>query len=337
MFDRSRHNAVLLACLCLPLLAGCSASLMNQQRAQDDLQVAMQRAQVGKIAEARKWADRAIAVSPHDISTYVYAPTSADDNRLAIADPGGEQGVFTVIGDDADVVTYMKQAAAKFPDSPAPLQVLAQSQGRLGDIAAQRATASKLAALLERQMRMPGHALGVDLIIQLAQAYWDSGDAAKGASTYRRAISTYPNDPNTINAYNGLAYSFAVANDTAHLPEALTMAQTALKMVPKLNLSDDGKDSETGAIEDTIGWIRYRQGDFKSALVNVQKGVNANPRLAEGRYHLAMIYKALGNTDAARMELSYAVNLNPGYADALREIKNLPEAKTAASPVADGA
>lgn len=325
MFDRNRFRAVLLACLCVLLLAGCSADIVNQ-KVQNDLQVAMQQAQLGKLDQARKWADRAIAVSPSDIHTYLYIPTGPDDNRLAIADPsGGEQGVFTVVGDDADVVAYMKQAAAKFPDNPAPLQVMEQSQGRLGDIAGQRDSAAKAAALLERQMRAPGHALGIDIILQLAQAYWDSGDAAKGAATYRRAISTYPSDPDVLNAYNGLAYSYAVADDKAHLSEALTMAQKALKMVPKLDETDGAKDAETGAIQDTIGWIQYRLGDFKNALVNVQKGVYSNPRTPEGRCHLAMVYKALGNIDAARMELGYAVKLNPGYADALQALNALPQ------------
>ena len=74
--------------------------------------------------------------------------------------------------------------------------------------------------------------------------------------------------------------------------------------------------------------MQDRQGDYKDALPNIQAGVDSNPRLAEGRYHLAMVYKALGDTSAARAELRYAVLLDRGYADAERELAALPAALT---------
>lgn len=330
-----RARIVLAACggwLCLAALTGCSPEMVKQQQAQDDLAAAMQQAQIGKMQKARQWVDRAIAATPRDINTYIAASNPDDGLSLGIADAGdGEHGVFTSVGDNADVISYMTQAVAKFPNDPGPLLLLEQAQGQMGDTAGQRATAAKLAALMESQLTKPGHQINAGIMDTLAQAYWDAGNQAKGAADYQRVIATYPRDPGAIEARNGLAYAYAVANDTAHLPEALTLAQTALSLAQKQNQSD----SSLGAIQDTLGWVQYRLGDFHDALLNIQKGVNSNPRLAEGRYHLAMVYKALGNTAAARIELSYAVRLSQGYAAAQRELQTLPPpsppAKTADS------
>ncbi len=323
---RTRAALALLAGVCClsALAAGCGTQLAKQQQAQDDLAAAMQSAQIGKLPDARRWVDRAVAAAPRSITTYVTASNPDDDTTpLGIADAGdGGHGVFTSVGDDPDVVSYMAQAAGKFPDNPLPLVLMEQAQGRLGDAAGQRATASKLAALIEHQLTVPGHQISAGLLNLLAQAYWDAGDAAKGAAEYQRVIDTYPHDPDAIEARNGLAYAYAVADDTAHLPQALVLAKTAVALIQK----QAGADASLGAYQDTLGWVQYRMGDYKNALVNVQQGVNSNPRLAEGRYHLAMVYKALENTAAARIELRYAVGLSQGYAAAQRALASLPPA-----------
>ncbi len=320
---RYRRIAAALLPLALFALAGCGTQFAKDQQIQDDLQAAMQQAQVGKTQEARQWADRAVAVAPQNINTYLNIPTNTDDtDRLSLVDiNGGDSGVFTSVGDDASVIFYMTKAVTKFPDNFYPLQALEDAQGRTGDTAAQRATAARLAALIERQLRTPGHETGPDLEIRLAQAYWDAGDPVKGAAAYRRVIAIYPGDKAVqSSAENGLAYAYAVANDTTHLPEALTLAQASLKLAQA-----DGEDDQAqGAISDTVGWVQYRLGDYKNALINVQDGVSASPRLAEGRYHLAMVYKALGDTEAARTEFGYAVHLSQDYADAKRELASLP-------------
>jgi tetratricopeptide (TPR) repeat protein len=307
--------------LCLAALTGCGTEDIKQQKIQSNLAEAQRQAILGHTQEARQWVDRAITIAPKTAATYV----ATTNDSLGIADLGdGEAGVFTSVGDNASVVHYLTKAVQQFPDDANALQALADAQGRLGDIAGQRTTAAKLAVLIESQLGKPGHTISAGLINQLAQAYWDAGDPVKGAANFRRVITTYPLDDSLPYAENGLAYDYADSNDKAHLAEALSLAQTALHLAQKSTTED--RESLTGDIQDTIGWIQYRQADFKNALINLQKGLNANPRTPEGRYHLALTYKALGDTDSARTELSYALKLSPDYADAKRELAVLPSA-----------
>ncbi len=307
---------LLLLCLLLLCLTGCGVTEgMKNQKIQNDLVMAQQSATLGKTAEARQWADRAIAVAPNDVS--VYAPNPD-------ADHGSVAEVFLAVGDDATAVSYLNVAARKFPQSDRPLPLLVQAQTRLGDTANARANAKTLAGLLEARLARPGVYPSAALLDELAQAYFDSGDAGKGAATYRRVIATYPFNPQTDDARNGLAYSYAVANDKAHLSEALTLSLQALKAAQEGVKQGKVSDVNLGAVQDTVGWVQYRLGDYPAALSNLQQAMNADPREAENRYHLGMTYQKLGQTEAARAELSRAVLLSAGYAEAAAALSALP-------------
>lgn len=322
--------AALLLCL-----AGCGVTQEAKNvKIQNNLTMAEQAATLGKTAEARRWADRAIAVAPDDVSVYApdisaYSGFSADPPEAAHGSVGA---VFVAAGDDAAAVSYLSAAARKFPQSERPLVLLVQSQKRLGDTANARVNAKTLAGLLEARLARPGVYPSAGLLDELAQAYFDGGDAGKGAAAYQRVIATYPFNPQTNDARNGLAYSYAVANDTAHLPQALALAQQALKAAQDMAKQGKLTDASVGAVQDTLGWVQYRMGDYTGALANLQQAMNADPREAENRYHLGMTYQKLEQTEAARAELSRAVLLSPGYADAAAALAALPT--PAAAPAA---
>jgi len=58
--------------------------------------------------------------------------------------------------------------------------------------------------------------------------------------------------------------------------------------------------------KDTVGWIAYRNGDFRTALLNLESAAEKLPENALVRYHLAMTYAALKRTSDARDELQKA-------------------------------
>lgn len=331
----SARPFALVAALCL-CLAGCGSEDVTNGKIENNLAQAAQSAVLGKTAEARKWADRAIAVAPSDVS--VYAPDPAASG-IFITDPPemahdsvGE--VFAAAGDDASAVLYLSRAARQFPQSDRPLFLLVQAQTRLGDAANARANAKSLAALLEARLARPGVYPSAPLLNELAQAYCDSGDIAKGAATFQRVIATYPFNPLTNDARNSLAYNYAVANDAPHLPEALALSLQALKAAQGLQKQGKLSDEALGAVQDTVGWVQYRLGDYPSALANLHQAMNSDPREAENRYHLGMTYLKLGQTDAARAELSRAVLLSPGYAEATAALAALPAATALSMPSA---
>lgn len=329
MFPRSIApcRALLLVGLAfLPALTGCGTKMQNTLKVQDTLSEALRHAQVDPDdKQAREWTDRAVAVAPNDPTTYLGDPNpNAPGPVLSIA------AVFASVGDDPALADYMQQAAGKFPDDYRAYQILIDSQGRLGRTAERQANAAKLVALLTKKMVQPG-AQKIPLLIEaLAQAYWAEGDTANGTAEYKKAITSFPSlssyrikgEQIDLGPYNGLAYAEAVAN--VNLPEALGLAQKALTLENK-DTGDD-KDENVASVQDTLGWVQYRMGTYKEAEQNLQQAASAQPRLAEIRYHLGMVYAAEGKTDAARAELGHALLLSQGYAEAKQALDRLPKA-----------
>lgn len=301
--------------LLLPLLAGCGSKSINALKVQDTLVEAYHRAQTEPDDKgARRYVDSAIALAPTDPATYF-------GGVGGVAPQIGVAGVFTAVGDDPALMDYMKQAVQKFPDDYRGYQILADAQGRQGRVAEQKTTAAKLAAILTKKVQAPGATDIETLTLLQAQAYFDSGDPVTGAAIYRKAIQAYPanSDPP-----NGLAYAYAVTN--THLPEALGLAQQALALAQKgSSKAPQTKDGEVAAIQDTLAWVQYRQGDYKDAEQYLLEAVNFDPRRPEMRFHLGSVYAAEGKTDAARAELGHAVLLCPGYAEAQAALDRLPK------------
>ena len=318
-------------------LTGCSEGITNQLKVQNDLSEAVREAEIGNTKEARNWADKAIAVDPKALRTYVRigADQEKDDfmnlGDVSIAD------VFLATVDDQTAADYMHQAIEKFPTAYEPLEVLEQIQTLTGDDAGKRATATALAALIEKKFTTPGAKTDDKMVDALAQAYWNAGDPAKGELNYRRAIGAYPGQ---WRAYNDLASQFADANVQPKLSEALDLANKALGMAQK-EVDSDKKDApgpeEISLIQDTIGWVYYRRGDNKQALNALLDAVNGAPRQPEIRYHIAMVYLALNDPISAKAEFIHATLLNKNYVAPQQELAKLKpkdEAPPASKPTA---
>ncbi len=109
----------------------------------------------------------------------------------------------------------------------------------------------------------------------------------KDAETYYlKAVRVAPQDPET---YNTLGYFYADTNQK--LDEALNLIQKAAKMKP-----------DAGHILDSLGWVYYRLGNYKTAVENLEKSVKMmestpDPVVYE---HLGDAYEKLGSIDRAR-------------------------------------
>lgn len=58
--------------------------------------------------------------------------------------------------------------------------------------------------------------------------------------------------------------------------------------------------------KDTLGWVAYRKGDYRSALLNLEAAAQKLPGLALVKYHLAMTYFALKRNVDAKDQLAKA-------------------------------
>lgn len=320
-YSRRRSFRILLLLPGLLCVAGCGTQAQNARTVQNDLVESLRHAQADpNDVQARQWADHAIAVTPTDPDVY-YGPTTPNP-----ADPIPALSVslvFAAVGDTPALADYLTQAVQKFPNDVRGYSSLVDAQKQLGQTASQKATAAKLVVLLSSKLKTPGTTDIPKLTLELAQAYFDAGDPINGAATYKKAVQAYPMDPEPL---NGLAYAYAVQG--TNLPEALGLARQSLAVAQK----QGADDTTIAAIQDTLGWVQYHQGDYAEAEQNLLQAANTLPRLAETRYHLGLVYVAEGNMQAAHSELNHAVQLSQGYAAAQQALDSLPKTAVAAKP-----
>jgi tetratricopeptide (TPR) repeat protein len=129
--------------------------------------------------------------------------------------------------------------------------------------------------------------------ILLGQVYSYVGDVAHAQQTYQDALKV---DPNFYQAQMNLARLYA--DHGGSLADALQLAQKA-----KASQPDDPN------VNDTLGWVYYKQGFFSSAVPALEAAVTKNPQNAAFQFHLGMTYLATGQASQAHSTLQTALNL----------------------------
>jgi tetratricopeptide (TPR) repeat protein len=126
-------------------------------------------------------------------------------------------------------------------------------------------------------------------------------DYPQALAYFRKVVDA---DPANVVALNNLAY--LLASQTGQFDEALKYAQQVKEIAP------DNK-----GVDDTIGWIMYRKGLYRSAVKYLESAAEgqADPVI---RYHLGMAYLKLGDK---RGEATLRA--------ALKNAPDLPEARMA--------
>jgi tetratricopeptide (TPR) repeat protein len=123
---------------------------------------------------------------------------------------------------------------------------------------------------------------------------------------YRKVVDA---DPANIVALNNLAY--LLGSQPGHFDEALKYAQQVKELAP------DNK-----GVDDTIGWIMFRKGLYRSAVKYLESAAQGPPDPVI-RYHLGMAYVKAGDRRG-----------EPILRAALKTAPGLPEAQMAAQLLA---
>lgn len=76
-------------------------------------------------------------------------------------------------------------------------------------------------------------------------------------------------------------------------------------------------DVDVPQFKDTLGWVRYRRGEYRAALSNLEEAVEGLPEHPMVRYHLGMTYAALERHEDAKEQFAKASELL-GDSDPLR-------------------
>ena len=119
---------------------------------------------------------------------------------------------------------------------------------------------------------------------------WD--DARR---VYERELQV---DGDNALAKNNLAW--LLAEHGGNIDLALKLAQQA-----KEKLYDNPQ------VTDTIGWVYYKKGIYKTARDYLKQSVEKDKKNATFQYQLGMVEWKLGNREEARRDLLNAVTLDP--------------------------
>ena len=134
-----------------------------------------------------------------------------------------------------------------------------------------------------------------------------SGDPEKALKMADRFAAQYPENPDAL---NGLA--FALAERGERLDEAVEAVRKAIRLV--------GGTTEAPKLPvyfDTLGWVYYKQMDYRQAGFNLGIAERAVPPSNPGLrstvlYHRAQVYEASGEPDRARSDYEEALGFAAG-------------------------
>jgi tetratricopeptide (TPR) repeat protein len=191
--------------------------------------------------------------------------------------------------------------------NPADLEVISE----LGDIF-MRAGDLKRAESQYSELKRKAPQLPIGYV-KFSELYVKQGRADKAESELEQA---YRRNPQAWRVANDLAYLLSEnARSASELDRALSLARKALAQNPSEH-----------AVEDTLGWIYYKKGDFKQALEFLGKVQDAAPGNPLINFHVGMAQYKAGNRDKARESLKKSLAGNetfPGREEAEKTLKVL--------------
>jgi tetratricopeptide (TPR) repeat protein len=135
-------------------------------------------------------------------------------------------------------------------------------------------------------------------------AYENTGQLDQAKQAYRNALAR---NPDFAVALNNLAW--LECEHGGNLDEALSLAEHARQV-----------DPHNPEISDTLAWIEYRKGLYRSALPLATEAAADSPNDGSVQYHLGMTLLKVGDTARARQTLHRALQLqlDPSDAEAAR-------------------
>jgi tetratricopeptide (TPR) repeat protein len=135
----------------------------------------------------------------------------------------------------------------------------------------------------------------IPALTMLARIEGDAGNRAESIQRYRAILDI---DSTNLFALNNLAYTLALDNPD----EALKYAQQAGEIAP-----------DNAFVEDTLGWVYYRKGIYRTAVGYLQKAVAKQPT-PRREFHLGMSYLKIGEPDLGRSTVRAALQKDPSLA-----------------------
>lgn len=157
-------------------------------------------------------------------------------------------------------------------------------------------------ALSEHQAAAALDAENPERYFSLGNAYALNGDLIRALETYQYATSLAPQDANTWRMLAEFCGRLGIQLNNI----GITAAQRAVALDPK-----------NSAAEDTLGWLWYLNGDFRSAERHLLTAVELDAQNASAHLHLGMVYMQTNDRARALSEITLARDLGNEQADAM--------------------
>ncbi|MFT4174304.1 MAG: tetratricopeptide repeat protein [Rhodocyclaceae bacterium] len=247
------------------------------------------RLQLGQLYEEAQEPKRAIAQYKQVGRGQHYGPAQA---RMA---------VVMARGGDIDGARALLQKAANDHPDEAATYMLAESQ-MLRELNKPELALDAIGKLLVKEPQNVDALYEASMLQERLKRYDDM------EATLRRLIVL---KPDFAHAYNALGYSLADRN--VRLDDADKLLTQAIRLAP-----DDG------AIMDSMGWLRYRQGNLPAALDFLQR---AYTRLQDSEVaaHLGEVLWVMGRRDDARRTWDESRKINPDSPALAETMKRLTQ------------
>lgn len=211
-------------------------------------------------------------------------------------------------GDPAAELTEAEAGLRTAPTYTSLLQAKAHAEAALGN------TTAAITDLDQAVQRVPQP----EYVLQLGELYQSLGRNEQAAQQYQVFRAEQQ-----LFASNGVALDSDAAlfeADHGNAEQALAIARQGIKTRPFMDTHD------------ALAWALHANGQNRDALTESDQALAQGTRNALFHYHRAMIQQALGNTAAAKNDLTEALAINPHFSPLLA-----PKARAALSALSGAA
>ncbi len=147
------------------------------------------------------------------------------------------------------------------------------------------------------------------IVLELARTYEEMGRIEEALTRIERLYQNDADDP-TVNNY----YGYLLALSGERLDFAEDLLSKALKA-----------DPGNGYYLDSLGWIKYKKGEYRKALeilADASNIVGDDPTIWE---HIGDTHLKMGDIGAAEEAYRISIELNPGSAELMEKLREISE------------
>jgi tetratricopeptide (TPR) repeat protein len=174
---------------------------------------------------------------------------------------------------------------------------------KLGQVQVARGATDR--AIATYQSALQKNPKQVSFYILLGEIYESQRLWEQAKQMYQKALELKPDN---AMASNNLAY--VLLQTGGDIDTALSLAQAARRGAP-----------ESPNAADTLGWVYYQKGEYKSAIDLFQEAMQLNRKMKRPddptfHYHLGLAYAKADQPDLAKHELRLVLKIDPNFGDA---------------------